>query len=47
MECDFAVDPITEYPNNIIIYHKKLNGISVVSVQIDTKMKTVMEFKLT
>ena len=41
---DFLIDPMMEYPNYIIIYHKTLNGIPIMSVQIDTKNKTMLEF---
>ena len=43
---NFCIDPIREYPNSIIIYHLKLNGVSHTSVQIDTKRKLELHYKL-
>lgn len=42
---DFVTDPM-DIPNCIIIYQLKLDGLPMVSVQIDTKKKLKIERKI-
>ena len=42
MSNDFALDPMREYPDSIIIYQLKIDGVPVVSVQVDTKRKIMI-----
>lgn len=40
---DFCIDVFKQYPDHIILYHRKFEGKSCIAVQIDTKNKLHIE----